>query len=113
MNLTGWAGAGTRRLPTLRERLKESKSRCRGTKLVARPAYGCARRTTVCPIRHKIALLISKENFDDTRSAQFQRPPTSISRFSTCATLERLSASRQFATTEVQHGDGVSRAVAG
>ena len=49
----------------------------------------------------------------DTRSARFQRLSTSIGRFSTYATLERLLASRQLATTEVQHGDGVSRAVAG
>jgi hypothetical protein len=75
--------------------------------------FFCVRRRTVSPIRQKIALLISNTNFNHTRSLlgftdfDIDRPIFDP------ATIGRGSASRQLATTEVQHGDGVSRTMGG
>ena len=74
-----------------------------GNVLIEQRKFFRASQRTVSPIRQKIVLLISNTNFDDTRSARFQRLSTSIGRFSTCATLERLSASLRKNTVSVQH----------
>jgi hypothetical protein len=60
-----------------------------GNALIWRGKFLCARRRTVSAIRHKFALLISKENFVESDSARFQELSTSIGRFSTSPALAR------------------------
>jgi hypothetical protein len=60
-----------------------------GNALIWRGKFLCARRRTVSAIRHKSALLISKENFVESDSARFQELSTSIGRFSTSPALAR------------------------
>jgi hypothetical protein len=47
--------------------------------------FFCARQSTVCPIRQKFALLISKEHFDGSKSARLRRLSALMARF--CGTF--------------------------